>query len=196
MLSPIVVLILGWRQRFTLLWLYAAAGLIFDNVGEVFKQNGINHHISGNIFNLIELIVILAYFQREIFKNDIVFWLTTVLLTIGYIAHTIYSDWTEFNFVGLGVLCAMYIVFGVLGYVQILRRREVIYLSQLPQFWINTAFFLYASSNCLLFLFATYLKQESFELMIRIWYSLFVGVNIMRYVFIGVGLRKTGLNGT
>ena len=186
-----MVLVLGYRQRFTLLWLYALAGLVIDLTALILKTNGIKQYWLGNIFVLLELVCITLYYRRHVFYNRKEFLGFSSLLIIVFVVHTIYNSIFEFNQTGTGVLCAIYIGYGVVGYLQILRNKNVVYLNHLPFFWINTAFFLYSTANCLLFLFATYLKAESLELMMNIWFKYFVSFNILRYIFIGVGLYKT-----
>lgn len=193
LVSPIAVLILAWKHRFSLLWLYAAAGLIIDNVNLLLRYYDINPHATGNLFVLIEFICISFYYKSRIFSSQRSFAVLISVLIIGFISHTIYTTIFELNFLGAGILCAVYITYGIAGYLRIINTVEVMDLTRLPFFWVNTAFFLYATSNCLLFLFATYLKQESYELMLSIWFSFFVSINILHYLLISIGLYKTPL---
>lgn len=162
----------------------------------ILKYNGINHHVNGNVFVLTELFCISFYYRDRIFPNRKIFAVLTVFLVSGFVAFTLLTTIFELNFLGAGMLCAVYVGYGVTGYLRILQNKEIIDLNVLPFFWINTAFFLSAASNCLLFLFATYLKRESFQLLIDIWGSFFVSINILHYIFIGIGLYKTPLRET
>ncbi len=114
----------------------------------------------------------------------------TIVLGLGFVAHTVISSIFQMNFLGAGILCAVYIAYGIAGYLRMLRSPKIIYLNNSPFFWINTAFFLYAASNCLLFLFITYLKSEDIDLMMSVWGNYFTVVNILHYIFIGIGLYK------
>jgi hypothetical protein len=189
-LAPLSTLILGWRQRFTLLWLYAAAGLIIDNTSLLLKHYGLNYHITGNIFVLLELIIFSLFYHRGVFHRSRIFLLTMCTVAMLFVLHTLWNSVWEINFEGAGYLCVIYIAFGVLGYYNMLQKPEAIYLGRSPLFWINTGVFLYAAANSLLFLFITYLKEESFELVKSIWGLFFTSINILHYVLIGIGLYK------
>jgi hypothetical protein len=189
--APLITLILGWRQRFTLLWLYAAAGLICDNLGEVLKTHDYNYQVVGNIFVLLELLAVTLYYRSQIFTNKGMWMIVATLTVLLFVIYTAVNGILEMNFIGLGLLCVIYIVFGVLGYLKMMKDITVHFLGKLPFFWINTAFFLYAASTCILFIFVTYLKDESFDLMKTIWFYFFTVINILHYIFIGIGLYKT-----
>jgi hypothetical protein len=189
--SPLLALTLGWRNRYTLLWLYAAAGLFLDTLGLVLRLNALNHHIPLNGFLLVQLICISLYYKDKIFSSHRIFLFISISLIIGFILHTVITSFFKLNFLGAGLLCIVYIGYGILGYLTILKNKNELFLNRLPFFWINTAFFLSASSNCLLFLFATYLTTESYKLMLSIWFSFFISINILHYLFIGIGLYKS-----
>lgn len=194
--APTFALILGWQQRFTLLWFYAMAGLSFDLFGLFLKTNGYNHHISNDVFILVQLLVISFYYRDKVFPSNRLFIVLTLFLASGFIAHTLSRPFDSLNFLGASILCTVYIGYGVTGYIKTLRNPKVIYLSESPFFWFNSAFFLYSASVCLLFLFLTYLKSTDFELMMKIWNNFFTVMNITHYIFIGIGLYKTKKVGT
>lgn len=189
--APLITLVAGWKQRFTLLWIYAAAGLVIDNLGMLVRSLGFDQHFLGNIFFLIQLCVISAYYRKIVFRNVGIYFVITGILTVGFIAHTIWSSIWVVNFMAAGILCAIYLVYGILGYLSIIRNKAIISLRAEPLFWINTAFFIFAATTSLLFLFDTYLKSTSFELFMKVWLNFFTIINIMHYIFIGVGLYKT-----
>lgn len=189
-LAPFATLFLGWRQRFTLLWWYAAAGLLIDNFNLLLKHWELNYRIMGNIFVLIELCVFSICYYQSVFKRSRVFAWTMFAVALLFIAHTVHSSIWQMNFEGAGYLCVIYIAFGVFGYYSLLQRPEALYLDQSPLFWINTGVFIYAASNSLLFLFITPLKKESPELVSDIWGLFFTSINILHYVLIGIGLYK------
>jgi len=191
LVAPVLTLLLGWRQRFSLLWFYAAAGLLLDNLSQLLKYWHLNHHIPLNVFVLAELICISFYYRRHVFSRSKLFLLFSGALAIGFVIHTLLTDPLVLNFTALGILCTIYIGYGIAGYLSMRGKSEITYLNNSPFFWINTAFFLYATTSCLLFLFATYLKSESWELLLSIWFGFYMIVNILRYIFIGIGLYKT-----
>lgn len=191
LVSPLLVIILGWKQRFTLLWLYAGAGLLLDNLSYILKQAEFNYRLTGNIFVLVELACITAFYSKNVFKGSGVFLVIMSLSGLLFLLHSGLTSFFQLHFQDVGLLCAVYIALGVFGYYKMLQFPATAYLNNSPFFWVNTAFFLYASTNCLLFLFATYLSKESFILMLSIWGFFFTTINILRYLFIGIGLYKT-----
>lgn len=189
--SPLFALIPGWRQRFSLLWLYAATGLIIDNTGVILKLYEIKPYLLGNIFVAAELVFISAYYRDKIFGTKTLFWTLTPTLITAFTVHTLANGFNELNTLGIGILCMFYMGYGLAGFLKMLKSPQTIYLNQSPFFWINTAFFLYAASNCLLFIFIIYLKTESPQFLTKIWANFFTVVNILHYIFIGIGLYKT-----
>lgn len=182
---------IGWRQKFSLLWCYAAVGLICENSAELLKSCELNYRLPGNLFVLAELLFISFYYRDKIFPTKGMYYVMSITFAVGFAAHTIYNGIFQMNFIGLGVLCTVYIGFGIVGYLKLLKDSTITFLSNSPFFWINTAFFIYATSCCILFLFLTYLKETSYDLLISIWMWFFFAINILRYIFIGIGLYKT-----
>lgn len=155
------------------------------------KSESIEPYVIGNVFVVIELICISFYYGKQLFSRKAAFRALHILLILGFITQTIFNGIYEFNFLGLGILCTVYIGYGIAGYLRIIQSKEIIYVTRLPFFWINSAFFLYATSGCLLFLFTPFLKAESLQLILALWTNFFVAMNILRYIFIGIGLYKT-----
>ncbi len=156
----------------------------------------IRPYVLGNIFLLAELICISLYYKRKLFTSSPKYLWIVACFALGFCIHTIYMGISNLNILGASVLCLFYIIHGLMGYLKLLRKPEELYLSRSTLFWISTSFFIYAASNCLVFLFATYLKRESYLLFMAVWGSFFTVVNILHYILIGVGLYKTEKSGT
>lgn len=191
LLSPLFVILLGFKQRFTLLWWYAIAGLIIDNLGHFLKSAKIEHHWAGNIFLLAECILVSFYYRKIIFRNQIIFWIVVLSTTLFFITHTIYYSMRDMNMQAASLLYLIYMGFGIAGFYKLLHQPEIIYLGKSSFFIINAAFFIYASANFLLYLFGTYLRKNDFEFLVSIWGSFFMTINILHYFVIGIGLSKT-----
>lgn len=190
-ISPLFVLVAGWRQRFTLLWLYAAIGLINDLSGSFLIAYKYDHHWTGNVFVLLEFFFITLYYRKYIIQDRIIFFVITLGGSLFFICNTILNSVLDFNAFGAGVLCVIYIIYGLLGFYRLLQQPEIIYLSKSPLFLINVAFFLYSCASSLLLLFGPYLRENNFGLMVTIWGTFFISINIFRYLLIGIALYKT-----
>lgn len=144
----------------------------------------------GNVFIIIELLVITIFYWQQVFRKSKYFLALVLVATLGFVWHTLNTSVYSINFLGAGFLCVFYFLIGVAGYYSMLQNPNSIYLNDSPFFWINTAFFLYASSNCLLFMFIAYLRGQSLDTLMSVWGSGFTMINILHYVMIGVGLYK------
>ncbi len=191
LLSPLLTIVMGIKQRFTLLWYYAATGFIIDNTAQYLKLKNIEYHWPGNLFLLAEFLFISLFYKKHLYKSKTLFWGVTIPVFIFFILNTIYNSVFEFNMFGAGIFCLVYIIYGLLGFYQLLQRPVIIYLNKIPFFWINLAFFLYSSANCLLFLFGSYLRATDFQLLFTIWGIFFTSINILHYLLIGIALNKT-----
>jgi hypothetical protein len=182
---------LGFKQRFTLLWFYAATGFITEIVTLYLLKHKYEYHWTGNIFILSEFVFISSFYRRYIFKNTTQLLIILLAGTTFFISNTIFNSIWILNLFGAGVFCIIYIIYGIRGFYELLQQPEIIYLRKSSFFIINMAFFIYSAANSLLFLFGSYLRQNDFDFLISIWGSFFISMNILHYLLIGIGLYKT-----
>ena len=192
--SPLLAIVSGWRQRFTLLWFLAATGLIIDNLGVLLVYLKIDQHWAGNIFILAEFLFLSFYYKKYVYKRHYLFYIITGVTALLFIIYTIDNSIYHLNIVAAGILCAYYIFYSIVGFYIILRNLDHIYLNEQPFFWANLAVFTYASANFILFLSGSYLQKTNFRLLLEIWGTFFTSINIMHYLLIGISLYKTKRN--
>jgi hypothetical protein len=188
-LSPVIPLTIGYKKRSTLLWIYPLVGLLFDLTIFLFKRVLLLHPgWLGNLYLLIEFIIISFLYRDKIFKTSKLFNVFVIVFSFFLLSHTLFSSVKSFNVVGASFSNFIYIVYGVLGFYHLLQKQEVLYLEKAWFFWLNTALIIYASGNFLLFLFMDYLMALDKEMFLKIWYSVFQLLNITKNLLIAVAL--------
>lgn len=189
--SPLIALAAGYRQRFTLLWYYVLAGLFFDLLLPLLKRGlEVNHFWAGNLFVLLEFLMIAFYYRGKIFRNKLLFGGVAVAGSIFFISSTITKSVFVFNAFGASVFFFTYIIFGIIGLYRMLQAQNELFLERSSFFWVNVAFIIYASGNFLLFLFMDYLRQHDDKILLMLWATTFQILNIIKNILLGVALSK------
>jgi hypothetical protein len=185
----VVPLIVGLKNRSTLLWLYPLTGLIFDVSITLFKRVlHVNHKWPLNLFVLLEFLIISLLYRKAVFKNNTFFSWFVALFGVAFIANTISTSLTTFNVLGTSIAAFVYIVYCLCGFYRILQAQEVIYLEKSWFFWLNVALTIYASGSFLVFLFMNYLETAHNQLFLKIWGLVFLTLNITKNLLIAVAL--------
>lgn len=191
-ISPLLLILICWRMRFTLLWLYAATGFFIDLVSILLKYVlHTNNLWLGNVFVLAEFLFISFYYKKALYRNANLFFGITAIFAFYFIFNTTNKSLFDFNTFGAGIFCILYVIYGLLGFYSQLKQAKPEVLGNSPFFWVNTAIFIYASGTFLLFLFRYYLQEKDLDLFNTIWQTFFPIINIMRYLLIGFALFKT-----
>ncbi|MEO5644377.1 MAG: hypothetical protein ABIQ40_03845 [Bacteroidia bacterium] len=185
--SPLFVILFGIRHRFTLLWLYAAAGLITEILSFIVTEK----HLLGNAFLLIEFLLISFYFRKQIFKNNSLFSIITVCVSLYFILSTLNKPIDHLNLEDASVFCLIYILYGLMFFYSFLKK-DLSENSQvlLAELGVNIALFVYASGTLMIFLFSPVALKTENKLFIQIWYTVFLSLNIFRYTLIAFALYK------
>jgi hypothetical protein len=188
--APLAAMLIGIRQRFTLLWFYAATGLLFDFLATFLKLQDLNNKWVANLFVLGEFVFISLYYKKEIFKISKLFIFFFCTVIAAFIAHTILRSVFDFNTFGYSLFCFIYLIYGFFGFYFLVKESKQIFLGKSSFFWANVAVFVYASSVFLLFLFRYYLQEKDQALFNTLWTTFYLVINIQRYVLIGIALNK------
>lgn len=192
--SPLLPLLVGCRKR-TLLWFYAFAGFSFDIISWAIRSYAANNHktidlsVAENIFMVFEFVLISLYYRRKIFKNDRLFFITMAILILLYTLCNVTRYNVMFNFIGGTIFDFSCIIFAVIGFYSLLRKKEVIFLDKSSFFWVNVAFLLYCTGNFFIFLFAEYLEIKDNLFLRNLWVFHNV-LNILFSVLIAVSFLK------
>lgn len=194
-LSPVFVLIAGRRQRNTL-WLYAMVCLLADLVSFSLSHAHLPHSIVSNSFLLLEFILIARYFSQSLWGNKFhVFTIGAAFIVSAlYAIHTygVYqtaaTDSLAYNYTFGAYFYLSYIIFCLLSLFNILRKAEEVYLGRSPEFFVAVGILIYASAAFLLLVFKNLLEQEHKQLLYNYWGALFQPANIIKNIFIAIGV--------
>jgi len=188
---PAITLVVGFRNRHTLLWLFVAAGLFFDiSISFTRRVLVINHYWAANLSVLSEFLFISCIYQKRFFRKSPLFILTIFVCCACFLISTFSDSVWKFNTTGASLFYLTYIVYAIVGlYIQ-LREQKVIFLERSGDFWMNTAFIIYGSGNFLLFLFTDYLKSTNTDLFRTLWSTSFLLLNIVVNILLAIALSR------
>ncbi len=156
------------------------------------KNTTTNVSFAENIFLIFEFVLISLYYRNKVFKTNTLFLLIMIALISLYIFSNVAKYSVMFNFIGGTIFDFSCIIYSVIGFYSLLRKREVIFLDKSPFFWVNVALLLYCTGNFLIFLFAEYLREKDKHFLINLW--LFHNVlNIMFSVLIAISFLKRNI---
>jgi hypothetical protein len=190
-ISPLIPIIVGYRRRLTLLWVYAITGLTFDLLIPFLKRVlHVNYSWPGNLYVLLEFVMISLYYSQQVVARKMAAYVFIGLLCLFFIGTTLNSGMFVFNAFGASVFCFVFILYGISGLYKMLQEQKVLFLEQSAFFWVNVAFIIYASGNFLLFLFLDYLSQQDDGMLRLLWGVSFLILNIVKNIFLGIALSK------
>lgn len=192
-LSALIPISIGIRNRNSLLWTYVTLAFLADIIQLLLKRVFlVPHHPVANIFILTEFLLISAIYKNEIFKkNDKLFYGFVVFLSSVFVIGVFTQDETIFklNTTGAGLFYFSYIIYAIAGFFTILKKQQVLFIERSSFFWVNVALLLYASGSVLTLLFHNYLDERFF---LFLWHICFRVLNISKNVILAVALsRKT-----
>lgn len=194
--SPLLpVLMVHARKKNTLLWFYALAGFSFDLVSFLIRYyDGRNNRttnlsLAENLFMIFEFLLISLYYRGKVFRQSRLYPFVILTLILLYAL----CNWSHynvmFNFVGGTLFDFACIVFAIMGFHTLLKKRKVVFLDKSSFFWINVAVLIYCTGNFLIFLFAGYLQEKDKAFLTNLW--IFHNVlNIIFSVLIAISFLK------
>jgi hypothetical protein len=193
---PAVTLIIGYKNRNSLLWLFVATGLFFDLLISFTRRSlGLNYFWAANLYVLLAFLLISFVYKEIIFKKKTPFYLATTTLAAIFVASTIYNSIWNFNTTGASIFYFAYIVYSILGFYNLLTEKKFLFLENSVEFWTNAAFLIYGSGNFLLFLFSEYLKLTNNDLFKNLWSTFFLVINISLNVLLAIALSRKKIPG-
>ena len=108
-ITPLVICLINFRQGFTLLWFYPAAGFFFDVLGTALKLFGhLDNKWLANAFVLTEFLLVSFYFRQQFFPRSR--WSFGFILLIAglFIAHATHNSLLDFDTIGYSIFCLFY----------------------------------------------------------------------------------------
>jgi len=189
-LSPIIPLLVGIRNRVNLLSIYLLTALGFDIAISLIKRVfHVNIGIATNLFILAEFVLLSLIIRKNAFRNNSVFIAIASLLALFFIAHTVWKSVFQVNITGASIFIFLYIIYGILGLYAILREQAVTFLERSGFFWFCIAVIIYASGAFLLFLFRDYIVAKDAQLFGRMWQTIFLCLNITKNLLLAPALK-------
>lgn len=197
--SPLLPLIVGLRKRTTLLWLYALAGFSFDIILIIVRDYCTYKHITPpnlslaeNIFLVLEFVLISLYYRNKVFIKSQLFIVVMAVLISLYILSNVTKYYAVLNLVGGTIFDFSCIIYAVIGFYSLIKKREVIFLDKSPFFWVNVALLIYCTGNFLIFLFGAYFQEKDKHFLINLWVFHNV-LNILFSVLIAISFLKRNI---
>ena len=190
-LSPLLPLYAGFRERFSILWNYVLISLLSDLIISIVLKRALhtNTGLASNLFVVLEFLFITIYYHRQVFRKNLFYFVAAIPLLI-FLVNTYLRSFMEFNFFGASILLFTYILYGLAGFFYLLRTQKQPLLEKSRFFWVNVAFIVYPSGSFLIMLFKDYLKATDEHLMKNLWIYLFPVLNISKNVLLAVAFTK------
>lgn len=193
--SPLFVLYAGRKEK-ALLWWYALAALFSDVSGLVSMLSHFKIPGHGNIFMVIELCFITAYFNRVYKKR----WLITLLcfvLVFFFFYHQLFLrqyDTTvpysryRVDLTAGALFYLLYIILSIAGFYKLVTGPLIDNILRSGFFWVNVTFLIYASGVFFMFMFAETIRKQDVALGAMLWSTLFCGLNITKNILLAKAL--------
>lgn len=190
-LSPLVPLVIGFRKRNSLLWIYPFVAFFFDLLGSFLKRGlEVSNSWASDLFMLSEFVLLSLLYKDKIFRNRTVLFYTLLIGTsLFFIIHTMLRSPAIFNMLGCCPFLLLYLCYGITGFYSLLKRQENLHIEKSWFFWLNVALLVYAAGAFPFFLFKTHLVQIDRDRYMTLWYNVFLLVNISRYLLLAVALH-------
>jgi len=192
--SPIIPLVVGRKHKLTLLWLYVLTGFCFEIIIFSLRQWKLNYYWADNLFFLSEFIFISFIYRKKIFKSNFVFCLIGSLILLYFIVTTLSrkDNFFKLNEKGASLFYLCYIIYSILGFNELLKKKKIVRLETVSFFWVNCAFLILGSGTFLIFLFIPYFQKINVEILRKLWSDFFLIVNILTQLLLALALsRKT-----
>jgi hypothetical protein len=154
-----------------LLWYYAWASLLADSCSLVLEHVGIKSKMQGNVFYVIEIVLIGVYFSRKLFSG----WIQKLFLVLvfgiaaWFVLDSIDTWHQRVEWTDIALALALFVFFCLVGLYKVIRNIEHIKIERAPLFVFSAAFLLYASYTLVLMLFADNFRQAPQALRQELW---------------------------
>lgn len=192
--SCLIPLIIGFRKR-ELLWWLALASFISDLSSLILLQNKVYQYtyLISTLYMYIDIVLVTTYFYKNgvlgIKNNYIVILLA--LLVSATLINLSTVKFQKFDTKGLAVVLIVYIIFSLIGYAEILRKRSDIPLGKQPFFWGNTAIFIFACNTFFIFLMSESGYRSDKVSFLIIWMVGILLTNTIKNILIAISLAKS-----
>lgn len=150
---------------------YFIVCVVVEAISLFMNFNSINNNLLGDIFYLIEGLLLISYFYLAFNEKD--FFYPAIILAIAYIGYGLYTTLFDpgpmaynSNFrTGESLVVQAMSAYALIRY----SKMENINLVKDTGFWISAGLFIYFSVNVAIFFTATFLIDESTYVMRKTW---------------------------
>lgn len=182
-LSPLIPVIIGYKNAGKLLWWYPFLGFLVDASVFVLKRTvGLNTFqldIFYNSFLIIEFVLITTLYNQVVLQNNR--WVKMLIgATVGL--FLVYCFWTycAFSFLIFSAFLSAYLLLTLYSFYIIIHEQKNLFLEKYWFFWFNVAVLLYASANIIFFLFIYFYNDVYKGQVNYVWERLFLASNIIK----------------
>lgn len=187
--SPLFAVFLGAKAKGHPMFYYVVAATITELISNILKFGyGQNIHWIANVFFPLELLLFSLFFKRVLSPRAWVFWVAVLALEIWFLAYTVESRFLVFNSFSTSILCIFYTVICLVCYTRLLKRQTHQFIERSSSFWILSGIFVYASTTSVVFALPHILESDR-EFTNLVWSYFYLLINLIRYVFIALGLK-------
>ncbi len=189
--SFLIPLLVGYRNRQTLLWKFILTGFVFDVFLIILKRGfHVNIFPVANLYVLVEYWLISAIYYQYYPRN----WnkvLLSILISssVLYVLQVYYIGFENRNGIGAAVFYFYYIIYALLGFVFLSQKRAHLYITDSMFFWINVSVLIGCSAKEIFFLFEDYLMKNNSADFGIIW-LIYRGLNLAVNILFAVALSK------
>lgn len=194
-LSACIPILAGWRARHSLLWLYACLCLGTDVLISVLRRlTHFEYLWPGNVFVLLEFLLISMVYARQIAKGRPYFYLPVIALAALFVTDTLYKSVWQINRAGCSYLQLVFIVYALAGFYSLLRTQKILQLERSWFFWLNAAFLIYSSGSFFIFLARDILAKQDpgLHTYTQLWNTVFLALNITKNLLLATALYRLG----
>ncbi len=184
------------KKGFTLLWLYAITGLLFDIVTSIMLSGHLIKSIFADVYYIIEFLFISRYYRDNsgvLFNKYYKHIVCTILFV--FISYNLFK--TDFHHLskGLSLSAAMffyftYILYSLNGFYTIIKEQKIIFIEKSAIFWANIAFLIYGSGMLFLILSYDFLWVTNLALLNNLWQPIACSINILEFLVLTLALTS------
>jgi hypothetical protein len=179
------------------MWYYLLFGGITEVLGFIYKDSWkFGFELFNNLFISFEATFYSIFFYDRLFKRKYN-WIILICYLVwqsSFWIHTLSIEEFVMNDAFYGINCLIYTSLSLFMYKSMLVGQEHQRLINSPDFWVNTGIFVCAAGGCLFFLLLDRVQSENIKVLVVLWMSFYSMLNLIRYSFIGLGLRKVYIN--
>lgn len=110
------------------------------------------------------------------------------MVLIAYSLFTYKQNFLQFNSLGITVFCIFYILYAILGFLNLINEQKIIFLEKSRFFWVNVAWLIYSSGVSFIFLFEQYYFVKQMKILATMWVLVCL-LNAFKYICLAILIR-------